>query len=161
MINFFVPGTPAPGGSKRPIKHKHTGKVVVIDDAKGNKAWRDRVAAFAFEHYTSEPLKGPLSLRLMFIVTRPKGHYRTGRNSHALRDSAPKWPTVKPDVTKLVRALEDALKGITWEDDSQVVTQWATKVYGSRPGCYVTIQPLGELEPIALPELPECVGAAG
>jgi Holliday junction resolvase RusA-like endonuclease len=46
-----------------------------------------------------------------------------------LKASAPANHTIKPDVTKLVRSLEDSLKGIVWLDDSQVVKQSASKRY--------------------------------
>jgi Holliday junction resolvase RusA-like endonuclease len=41
---------------------------------------------------------------------------------------------VAPDTTKLVRSTEDALKGICWRDDSQVVYQVASKEYAARGG---------------------------
>jgi Holliday junction resolvase RusA-like endonuclease len=36
----------------------------------------------------------------------------------------------RPDVLKLARAAEDALTGIVWRDDSQIVHETLAKVYG-------------------------------
>jgi Holliday junction resolvase RusA-like endonuclease len=84
-------------------------------------------------------LEGPLGLAVVFNITRPKGHFGTGRNAGALKDSAPYWPTVKPDATKLLRGLEDALTGVVWRDDAQVVEQAVTKRYAEREGARVVV----------------------
>ena len=47
----------------------------------------------------------------------------------------------RPDFDKLTRALCDPLKGIVWEDDSQVCFSTVNKVYAwdNQPGAYVII----------------------
>src|SRR5690349_1674921 len=117
-ISFFVPGHAAPGGSKKAFRSHNTGRIVVLDDAKGNKGWRSVVALFGSKEMAGKPpLEGPLFVSFTFFQTRPKGHYRTGKNADRLKDSAPAFPTSRPDTTKLIRSSEDALKGITWLDD--------------------------------------------
>ena len=137
-IRFFVPGLPQPGGSKRGFVHRHTGRVIVTEDCRRSKDWRAVVALEASRH-CSQPLTGPLAVRVVFQLPRPKGHYRTGRNAGMLRDSAPTYPITKPDATKLWRSTEDALKAIAWADDSQVVHQDVRKVYG-QPGAEIEIR---------------------
>lgn len=86
---------------------------------------------------------GPIYLAAVFIMPRPKKHYRTGRYSHMLRDDAPEWHTVKPDRTKLLRSTEDALKGIVWADDSSVCAGPTSKRYagpGEAPGAHIHVQ---------------------
>lgn len=139
-IEFFVPGIPAPGGSKKAFVVK--GRAVVTEDSKRNKPWRDRVASVALESHAGPPLEGPLALSLRFVLARPRGHFGTGRNAGKVRASAPPYPAVKPDTTKLLRAVEDALTGILWGDDAQIVAQAAAKGYGDRPGCHVQVYPL-------------------
>jgi len=48
-------------------------------------------------------------------------------------------PTTKPDVTNLVKGVEDALTGIIWHDDAQVAMLKAMSAYGVHPGVYVKI----------------------
>lgn len=137
-VKFWVPGVPAPGGSKKAFRHAATNRTVVIDDAKGNRAWRARVALFATEAMKGRtPFAGPIEAWATFRVVRPKGHYGTGRNAKRLRDAAPAYPTTRPDATKLWRAAEDACTGVVWFDDSQVVAQHVFKLWGDQPGVLI------------------------
>jgi Holliday junction resolvase RusA-like endonuclease len=141
-IKFFVPGIPQPGGSKKAFMNPKTGRAVIVDDAKHNRPWRERVAACAADAYDGPPLAGPLMVAMRFVVTRPAGHYGSGRNADTLKSSAPDHPAVKPDVLKLARSTEDALKGIVWRDDSQTVRLVLEKQYGERPGAEIEIEAL-------------------
>lgn len=42
-------------------------------------------------------------------------------------------PTGKPDWDNLGKAVSDALNGIVWKDDAQIVDARIVKVYGDRP----------------------------
>ncbi len=139
-VSFFVSGIPAPGGSKTAFRHNKTGKIIVRDSCERNKSWRERVAWTAREEYQREPMKGPLSILAEFTMPRPKSHYGTGRNAGRVRDCAPSGHTVKPDATKLWRAAEDALTGILWADDAQIVKQVVIKQYGERPGLWIGVE---------------------
>jgi Holliday junction resolvase RusA-like endonuclease len=143
-VAFFVPGVPQPGGSKKgfAIQNKATGKwrAIVVEDAKHNASWR-AVVSLAAQEAGFDPFLGPVVLTLEFRMPRPKGHYGTGRRAHVLKESAPLAHTSKPDRTKLMRSTEDALTGIAWKDDTQVVDGRTTKLYTNdgRPGCMITI----------------------
>lgn len=71
-------------------------------------------------------------LSVVFTITRPAGHYRTGRHAHLIRESAPTHPTTRPDLDKLIRSTMDALtdSGVI-VDDAQVVDIRAYKAYPS------------------------------
>lgn len=146
-ISFVVVGVAQSAGSKRAITHRYTGKTVVIDDAKGSGPWKKAVAAAALEVKPAELLEGPLMLRLSFVFERPKGHYGRGRNAGVLLPSAPREPSVRPDLTKLTRAVEDALTKVIWADDAQVTRQILSKSYGPVAGVKVNVceLPLEEL----------------
>ena len=149
-ITFQVYGTPRPGGSKTAFFNKKLGRAMVVDaSGQPGKDWRTSVQAAAMEAYRGPLLQGPLDLFITFGLARPKSHYGTGRNADRLKPSAPPYPTKPPDTTKLVRALEDALTGILWRDDAQVVRQTVRKVYaahGRRPGAVVTVETLGDFD---------------
>lgn len=146
MVRFRVPGVPAPGGSKKAFASPKTGKIVVLDDAKNNKGWRQQVAVFASQAMAgAPPLDGPLTVSVLFTMPRPLSHYGTGRNLGQLKTWAVlRYPTTKPDATKLWRAAEDALKGIVWHDDAQVVRQEVAKVYGELEGMEIEVQRVGK-----------------
>lgn len=143
MIHFFVPGTARTAGSKSAFKSKD-GKVHITHAGKYSKGWMDSVKWFAMqETHRMSLLEGPLTLKLTFLRDRPRSHYRTGQFASELRNSAPTHPISKPDLTKLTRAVEDALTGIVWKDDAQVVKQETSKVYcgpQEKPRVCITIE---------------------
>lgn len=116
-----VYGTPAPQGSKR-----HVGRGVMVESSKHLKPWRDAVRGEAADSRASwgitAPLDAPLDAEMIFTFPRPRSHYRTGRNAHLLRASAPARPGGKPDLSKLARSTEDALKDAgVYKDDALIV----------------------------------------
>lgn len=129
MLTFTVHGVAQPAGSKRGF---HRGGRVIITDANAkSRPWKAQVTdAGAAAMGGAALLDGPLSLELVFYIPRPKGHYGTGRNAGTVRASAPAFPAVKPDVLKLARAVEDALTGIAYRDDAQIVQERLVKRYG-------------------------------
>jgi Holliday junction resolvase RusA-like endonuclease len=152
VLHFTALGAPVPAGSKRAVPVRRGGmltrRINVIDVNHDRlMPWRDTIQAGALvamhSEGTYELLTGPLVLIVEFHFRRPKGHYGTGRNAEQLRKSAPRWPAVQPDVTKLLRAVEDALNGILWRDDSQVVEQYALKAYSVPERAEVCVKTIG------------------
>ena len=143
-LRIYIPGLPAPQGSKRAIPNRSTGRVSLVESSARVKPWREDVRAAALDAYSGPALTGPLYVEITFWIPRPRGHYGTGRNADTLRPSAPEYPAGKPDVDKLARAILDALTSAgTWRDDSQVVSLSAAKVYATRdhrPGCRIDIE---------------------
>lgn len=133
-MRIEVRGTPAPQGSKRFIRHAASGRGIVIESSQKVKPWREAVVSAAVEARDGAlPLDGPLVVSMVFTLVRPRSHYRTGKNSHLLRDSAPAFPCSTPDLSKLARSTEDALTTArVWNDDAQV-SEYArlAKVYAS------------------------------
>jgi len=144
-FELFVPGIPKPAGSKRGIalkgKFGFTGRVAVVDACEKSKDWKADVKAFARTAWKGQPLlTGPVVLTLTFYVTRPKWHFGSGKNEGVLKSSAPRLPVVKPDVLKLARAVEDALTGVVWQDDSQITTETLMKRYSATPGVLISLK---------------------
>ena len=154
IIRFEVFGRPVTQGSTRvvPLKAKGGGyqvrpdgrpKLIPIHDkGKELKAWRQEVALAARAQYNGPLLTGPVSLLLVFTRPRPASHYGTGRNAGKIKPDAPSHPISKPDSIKLTRAVEDALKGVVWVDDSQVCGHEIYKEWGDCYRMSVTISPL-------------------
>jgi Holliday junction resolvase RusA-like endonuclease len=157
-VEFIVYGRPAPQGSKQAYAiyrgkagaKTFTGKIAQVEMSKYVKPWRAEVSAAARALGIREPFEGPLVACMVFTIARPKSHFRTGRNAHLLRDSAPVAPTGTPDFSKLVRATEDAMTGIVWKDDALVVRyEDSGKVYAGsaeadaldQPGAVIRVRP--------------------
>ena len=157
-ISFFVPGKAATAGSKRAfVLRRKDGSLVkrsdgspivnVTEDNKRSKDWKGDVKRFAADFCTGlDLIDGPIELTLTFHIARPQSHFRTGKNSALLKTDAPKYPASKPDALKLARAVEDALTGVLWVDDAQIVTETLKKRYVGgalgQPGVWVEIQKL-------------------
>jgi len=132
-LQFKVYGMPVAQGSKKVIR----GHLIEMADAR-LRSWRQEVAAAAHnEMKGASPYIEPVSLRLVFWLPRPRGHYGTGRNKDKLKPSAPGFPGVHPDLDKLCRSVLDAMSHIAFVDDRQVVMLTASKLYAEgewRPG---------------------------
>ena len=140
IVDFVVLGHPEPGGSKRAVGIPG-GRAKVIDDNRKVMPWRVSVAAAAQTAMLDTPLlTGPLCVAFTFYVQRPQGHFGTGRNAGTVKGSAPRRPVTRPDVTKLIRAVEDACTSIVWRDDSQICTQVGRKFFGAPERCEVKVQ---------------------
>lgn len=114
----------------------------VREDNPRTRPWREAVAWHALDSMRGrEMLDGPCEVHATFRFPRPKGHYRTGKNSHLLRESAPSHPSGKPDADKLQRAAGDSMTGIVMRDDAQICHWDVWKVYGT-PGVTITVTPV-------------------
>lgn len=138
-IEFYVAGNPKPAGSKRGFYIAKIKRVIITDANPNSKDWKIDVKHEVQKNYNGELWDCPIRLSLAFYQLRPKSHYRSGKNSHLLKDDAPKYPTGKPDVLKLARGVEDAITGIVWVDDSQIVVENLSKHYSDKPGVLVKI----------------------
>lgn len=148
-LSFAVHGTPEPAGSKRAFivnKGKPWERAIVTDANKNAAGWKDQVAQEAGLAMRGQPLfRVPLLLQLTFLVRRPKGHYGTGRNAGVLKPGADTWPAKKPDVLKLARGVEDALSGVVYGDDAQIVRELLEKRYTEgAEGVEITVMALEE-----------------
>ena len=130
MLNFVAFGLPSPGGSKSAFRNPRTGKIVVVDaGGKKTRTWRTVVAHAARAAMSGGVLmQPPLALIIEFRMPRPKAHYKA---SGEIKQDAPWFPIVRPDLTKLLRSTEDAMTGIVWHDDSQIVEQNIHRTYSS------------------------------
>jgi crossover junction endodeoxyribonuclease RusA len=124
VVSFFVPGKPAGKGSLRAFARADGGVGVEEGNADKVRPWMHAIAASALEAGVRVLEDGSVGLVLIFRRPRPKSH--TGAKGN-LKPSAPSWPTTKPDIDKLARAVLDALTGVAYRDDSQVVRLEASK----------------------------------
>jgi crossover junction endodeoxyribonuclease RusA len=129
-VSFFVHGNPQPAGSRSFYGMSKSGKAIMAPANKKQKSWQELVRLEAKRAWGDKPLlTGPVTLVTFWVLVRPKSHYRTGKNRSKLRLDAPVVCAVKPDEDKLQRALRDALTGIVWKDDAQVVCCFSYKAY--------------------------------
>lgn len=128
----FVPKKKGGQPARRP-----DGRLLVItknDAGPDAEIWAGSIAKACAEQMEKTGLNmtrsGGVWIELVFYRPRNKGHFGTGKNAAVLKDSAPAYPDVKPDIDKLARCALDALKGIVWNDDGQVVAMPTFKTFG-------------------------------
>jgi len=87
-----------------------------------------------------KPLTGPLEMSCLFVFPRTKSHFRTGKYSGILKDSAPLFHIQKPDLSNCLKFVEDCLNKEAYGDDSQIVESHMAKRW-TNPGeeCFTEI----------------------
>lgn len=143
LLDVFVPGRPAPQGSKhaRPIfrgrgdAKEFTGKVAQVESSKsGVREWRADVRSAVLDAWDQPPIDGPVVIELAFVLPRPKSLPKTKPTPRA---------TKRPDWDKLSRATCDALTSAgVYHDDAQTDDAHVTKriaELGETTGCRIRI----------------------
>lgn len=110
MIQLFIQGDPVPQGRPRFARR---GTFVTVYDPPKSKAWKEVVIDQAMKAGI-EPLAGPLSISLVFRIKRPK---------------KPVNPYPVGDWDNYTKGVKDALNGIAYKDDVQVVEGHVIKEY--------------------------------
>ena len=121
---FFLPIEPV--AQARP-RFSRAGRVY---DHERSRRWKRDVGLLALPYAPKEPSHLPLALFARFDCSskRARMHdYHTGR----------------PDLSNFLKGLEDALTGIFYQDDSQIVKFTALKRYALTPGVFVLLTELG------------------
>lgn len=134
IVAFVVRGLPAAQGSARAFIAN--GRAIVATEANRASsplgAWRTAIATEARGAMGNRPIiTGPVSVSVSFRLPRPKSHFR---RDGTLRDDAPHWCPKRPDGDKLTRAAWDALTGVVFADDDQVVDWGGSKRYADETG---------------------------
>lgn len=147
-VSFTVYGEAAPAGSKT-VGFSKDGRHFVRDSSgRAGERWRWAVqqeAGIAMRDRPPFQRGVALSLVVQFNVVRPKSHF----GKRGLLPSARAYPTIKPDCSKFVRAVEDAMTGIVYADDAQIVSQCVDKRYADKASCEITV---AELQPVPVAE---------
>jgi len=134
MICFFVAG--APVGKARPRFSKASGRAFTPQKTANAGAF---VKSEALRQVGQPVLVGPLELQLTATAAVPES-WSNKKRAAALAGEIK--PTGKPDLDNLAKLYADALNGILWKDDSQLVRMALEKRYGGVPGVHITVLPL-------------------
>lgn len=136
MIKLTVPGEPV---AKARPRMTRMGRAYTPAKTVNYETLIQECFASTFPGHT--PLEGALVLNVRAHFTVPASwSLKKQRQAYdgQLR------PTKKPDIDNVIKCM-DALNGIAWKDDSQIVTVIASKWYSYRPRVEIEIAELGEL----------------
>jgi Holliday junction resolvase RusA-like endonuclease len=129
-VNISLTVLEEPVAKPRPRARNFGGRISVYTPTAAKEAEHRIRQQWRAEGF-NETLYGPLRVILTAFVSRPQYHYRSGRNGALLRPFAPAWPAVKPDLDNYIKTVLDALNGVAWKDDAQVIDISASKRYAS------------------------------
>ena len=132
--DLVVPGEAVPQGRPR------FGRGRTYDPPKSRK-YKEYVRRLAREEMPSGARSRPLTcpVRLTCVIYRgvPKSWSRR-KKAAAIADKI--RPTTKPDVSNIIKGVEDALTGVWYKDDSQIVEYGKIgKWYADEPRVYVRL----------------------
>lgn len=132
MIEFTVSGDPVAKG--RPRFSTRGGFVRTHTPAKTRE--HEKAVRLCADQATDEPLQGPLRVEVWSFHPIPQSF--TKARKQAAQDATLR-PTTRPDVDNVLKLVCDALEGVAYENDSQVVEMEARKFYSSFPRTVVRI----------------------
>lgn len=115
------------------------GKGIRLYDPKKVNVFKKQLGMLAKQQMLDrglEPFDGPLEVRMEFH--RPV-QASISQKERARRLSGVRRPTVKPDLSNYIKALEDGLNGILWVDDNRIVQIVAEKKYSDRPRIVIEV----------------------
>jgi len=138
-VRFTVPGTPVAKARPRVDTRGARPRTYTPDNT---ASFENRVRLFATEA-GARLLEGPVGIVILAGFPMPKGDQRK-RTPQPMR-----WRPRKPDLDNVVKAVKDALNGIAYSDDGQVVEIRARKVDMAQGEPARTIVTVRELAPLS------------
>ncbi len=133
-IKFTIPG--AVQAQQRPRFSRQNGHVRTYDDKK-SRNYKAHVQKCAARYAPEQLIDSAIELHIdVFHKLQQSGskQLKADKLAHRVR------PTVKPDLDNLAKGIKDALTGMMWIDDAQVVDLIMHKYYAVEPCAVVTIK---------------------
>ena len=135
MVTFKVDANPV---GKQRARYVKRGNFVQTYTPEKTRTYETLIKDAAIEAMgASEPLETPVSLYLYIRVPIPAS--ATKKRLQAISDGSEK-PTKKPDASNVLKSVEDAMNGVVYKDDSQIINIHVTKVYCSVSGIDVCVK---------------------
>lgn len=143
MVHLVVPGEPIAQG--RPRFSAKNGIARAYDPRK-SREYKDYVRTMAKSIGIQSPLTGPLYMTVNVYRSIPRS-WTLKKQTQA--DIGAIKPTLKPDVDNYVKGIKDALNGVVYVDDAQVVVLEISKHYSFEPRVEITVRevnPVGQAQ---------------
>lgn len=129
-MTFIIPGTPVAKGRPR------MGRFGTYTPEK-TVAYESLVQLAYMQRCENKRLEGPLRAEVRLYFPIPKSE--TKGNARKM-SSGEIRPAKRPDLDNCLKAIFDALNGIAYDDDSQIVSVTCEKYYGKEPRAVVGVE---------------------
>lgn len=135
IVTFKVEGNPV---GKQRARYAKRGNFVQTYTPEKTRTYESLIKDAAIVAMgASEPLETPVSLYLYIRVPIPTS--ATKKRLEAISKGDEK-PIKKPDASNVLKSVEDAMNGVVYKDDSQIVNIHVTKVYSSQAGIDICVK---------------------
>jgi Holliday junction resolvase RusA-like endonuclease len=135
MVTFKVDADPV---GKQRARYAKRGNFVQTYTPDKTRNYESLIKEAAIEAMgSSEPLETPVTLYLYIRAPIPKSLPK--KRIEACLNGLEK-PIKKPDASNVLKSVEDAMNGVVYKDDSQIVNIHVSKVYSSVSGVDVCIK---------------------
>ena len=139
IIEFTVPGSPQGKARARTFFNKKVGHMSSITPEK-TVLYENLVKTRCLESIEKQmipfqTLEGPLAVHIRAYYEPPKS---TSKRNYEKMIAGLIFPTKKPDIDNIAKVVLDALNGIAYKDDTQVVDLNMKKRYAKE--AYVQVQ---------------------
>ena len=135
MVTFKVDADPV---GKQRARYAKRGNFVQTYTPDKTRNYESLIKEAAIEAMgSSEPLETPVTLYLYIRAPIPKSLPK--KRIEACLNGLEK-PIKKPDASNVLKSVEDAMNGVVYKDDSQIVNIHVTKVYSSQSGIDVCVK---------------------
>ena len=135
-LAFLIPGRPV--GKGRPRFSRRSGAAYTPQATATYENWVTLCASQVMRG--REQFTGPLAVEIVATFA-PAASWSRKRREAALSGEA--WPTGRPDLDNIAKAVTDGCNGIVWRDDAQIVHVTAEKHYGAEESVAVHVSELG------------------
>ena len=138
-VKFVIPGVPKGKERHRSVWNKSTGKMIFYTPAQTatyERLIRQCYNAAAQAENRFAPTERPLRVEIDAYFAIPKSGTKT---MHSLMYENVLRPAKKPDWDNIGKIICDALNGVAYRDDSQIVEAVCRKYYGTFPRVEVRI----------------------
>lgn len=140
MIKIIVYGEPVAQG--RPRATTVNGRVRMYDPKK-SRDFKHYLKLAASKHRPEQLIEGPISLEVKVYKPTLKSF---SKKKKAAAEAGQLRPTTKPDVSNYLKLIEDALTGVIWKDDSQIIDCSISKYYSETPRTEIQIKEMDVIE---------------
>ena len=135
MVTFKVDANPV---GKQRARYAKRGNFVQAYTPDKTRNYESLIKEAAIEAMgSSEPLETPVTLYLYIRAPIPKSLPK--KRIEACLNGLEK-PIKKPDASNVLKSVEDAMNGVVYKDDSQIVNIHVSKVYSSVSGVDICIK---------------------
>ena len=146
MIEFTVKGLPVAKGRPRVTRYGTYTPRKTKD--------YEKLVQYSFKNqYKGQALQGALKIRIDFYMYIPKN---TSKKRRKLKNDKEVLPTKRPDFDNLTKSITDALNGLAFEDDNQIVEAHIYKYYSDEPRAVKKIEKIQQSLFLRIEHFPSC-----